>query len=203
MTKTKNLEHLVLLGDSIFDNGSYTKGEPDVKSHMESMVPDNFKVSLLAKDGSFIMDVKAQLKSLPSDATRLLLSVGGNDILRHRDFLTDTAFSGTDLPDYLSLALVKFEQDYRTLILNIVALKIPLITCTVYNGNLEKSVREKAKAAIAVFNDCIYRVSGENKIPVLELRKICTKETDYANPIEPSGIGGRKIAEGILELLLN
>jgi len=34
-------------------------------------------------------------------------------------------------------------------------------------------------------------------LDVLELRLICTEPEDYANPIEPSGQGGLKIARAI------
>jgi hypothetical protein len=37
------------------------------------------------------------------------------------------------------------------------------------------------------------------RLPVLELRRVCTSVIDYANPIEPSDIGGAKIAKRILE----
>jgi len=33
------------------------------------------------------------------------------------------------------------------------------------------------------------------------LRLICSEKADYANPIEPSDIGGRKIAQKIFELI--
>jgi len=33
--------------------------------------------------------------------------------------------------------------------------------------------------------------------PTLPRRFVCTETTDFANPIEPSGMGGRKIAEAI------
>jgi len=49
MKKTKN--HIVLCGDSIFDNGSYVRGEPDVAEQVREQLPDS-KVTLLAVDGN-------------------------------------------------------------------------------------------------------------------------------------------------------
>jgi len=70
--------------------------------------------------------------------------------------------------------------------------------CTIYNGNLAEELSGPAQAAVAVFNDKIYMVANELGLPVLELRRICTEPSDYANPIEPSSKGGAKIAKAIL-----
>jgi hypothetical protein len=48
-----------------------------------------------------------------------------------------------------------------------------------------------------VFNDAILRVAAGHRLPVIELQIICTEPEDYANPIEPSGTGGAKIAAAI------
>jgi hypothetical protein len=37
----------------------------------------------------------------------------------------------------------------------------------------------------------------ERAIDVIDLRLVCTEASDYANPIEPSGTGGKKIADAI------
>ena len=40
--------HLVLLGDSIFDNGAYTGAEPDVITHLRSILPGGWTATLCA-----------------------------------------------------------------------------------------------------------------------------------------------------------
>ena len=40
---------LVLVGDSVFDNASYVNG-PDVRAQVETKMPDDWAVSLLAID---------------------------------------------------------------------------------------------------------------------------------------------------------
>ena len=52
-----------------------------------------------------------------------------------------------------------------------------------------------------VFNDVILRVAVEYGLAVIDLRFVCTEPSDYANPIEPSSIGGAKIARAIVDLL--
>ena len=51
----------------------------------------------------------------------------------------------------------------------------------------------------SVFNDVVYSTGSKFGVDVLELREIFTESIDYANPIEPSHIGGGKLAERILE----
>src|SRR5215216_1184181 len=74
--------HVVLLGDSIFDNGAYVPGEPDVVRQVQARLPQDWRASLCAVDGAVTLDVARQLPRIPRDATHLVVSVGGNDALR-------------------------------------------------------------------------------------------------------------------------
>ncbi len=47
------------------------------------------------------------------------------------------------------------------------------------------------------FNDVILRTAVTRRLGVIELRAVCSEPGDYANPIEPSDSGGRKIATAI------
>src|SRR5918999_2600093 len=71
--------HVVLLGDSIFDNAAYVAGAPDVVRQVRQRLLPGSKATLAAVDGSTIRDVRQQLRAVPEDATHLILSVGGND----------------------------------------------------------------------------------------------------------------------------
>ena len=60
--------------------------------------------------------------------------------------------------------------------------------------------KQEAAGVIArVFNDVVYSTGNKFGVEVLELREIFTESADYANPIEPSHIGGEKLAKKILE----
>jgi hypothetical protein len=52
--------HVVLLGDSICDNASYTKGRPDVISQVRQFLPMGWRATLLAVDGAPTDDVPSQ-----------------------------------------------------------------------------------------------------------------------------------------------
>ena len=44
--------HLVLLGDSIFDNAAYVRGAPDLVRQLRGQLPTTWDATLLAVDGS-------------------------------------------------------------------------------------------------------------------------------------------------------
>ena len=81
------MTHIVLLGDSIFDNGSYTGAEPDVVTHLRTLLPEGSRATLLAVDGATTRSMTGQVAEIPSDATHVVVSVGGNDALGHGDLL--------------------------------------------------------------------------------------------------------------------
>jgi hypothetical protein len=195
------LEHVVLLGDSIFDNASYTNGLPDVVTHLRGLLPPGAKASLLAVDGSTTADLGAQLSNLPPDATRAVVSIGGNDALLNADILNLPVSSTREALHLFGARALKFEEDYRTAIRR-TGQRVPNITvCTIYNGNLPDDQAPSARVALMMFNDAILRVAFELRLTVVDLRLICTHPSDYANPIEPSGSGGAKIAHGIASAL--
>lgn len=191
------VEHVVLLGDSIFDNSSYTKGMPDVVTHLRGILPDGAVASLLAIDGSTTGDLEDQLTNLPPDATRAVVSIGGNDALLNADLLNVQVSSTQQALHLFGARASKFEQDYRAAIVG-VASRVPSVTvCTVYNGNLPADQAPSARVALMLFNDAILRVAFQLRLDVIDLRLVCSDDSDYANPIEPSGSGGAKIARAI------
>jgi hypothetical protein len=193
--------HVALLGDSIFDNASYTRGEPDVVTHLRGLLPHDWQASLLALDGCVSADLDEQLPRVSHDVTHLVISVGGNDALMYSDLLNRPVLSTGDALRLFRERVERFETDYRTAIGGALALGRPTTICTVYNGNLPASQAPNARIALAMFNDVILRVAFEHHLPAIELRLICNEPADYANPIEPSGRGGWKIAQAIARSL--
>ena len=75
------MKHVVLLGDSIFDNKAYINGGLDVIAQLALRIPPGWEASLLAIDGSVVDDVRMQASDLPDDATHLIISAGGNNAI--------------------------------------------------------------------------------------------------------------------------
>jgi len=189
--------HIVLLGDSIFDNQRYTCGQPDVVTHLRSLLSPTWRATLQAIDGTTTADVSRQFSEIPSDGTHLVLSLGGNDALMNSDLLGMPLGSSADALRLFGQRLDRFEVAYRSA-LEALAHRGPALTvCTIYNGALEEEASRLARVALMMFNDVIVRAALEYRAAVIELRSVCTDIADYANPIEPSGTGGRKIAQAI------
>lgn len=194
--------HVVLLGDSIFDNAAYTGSEPDVIQHLRSILPDGWRASLLALDGSMTSDLSSQVREVPPDASHLVVSIGGNDALMNSDILALPVDSTAEALELFHQRMTAFESNYRSAIDEVLEAGRPTVLCTIYNGNLPDPEHARhARIALTMFNDVILRTAFELSLPVIELRLVCTEPTDYANPIEPSGRGGRKIALAIARAL--
>ena len=195
------MPHVALLGDSIFDNAAYVSGGPDVVTHLRGILPAGWSATLLAVDGAVIDGVARQLARLPSDVTHLVVSAGGNDALGHSDLLERRATSSPQVLGWLADAAEGFERRYRRMLDALLACRVPLTLCTIYNGNLGPPAQRLATTALAVFDDVILRLATERTLSVIELRLVCTEPSDYANPIEPSVAGGAKIARAVARAL--
>ena len=196
------MPHLVLLGDSIFDNGAYVAGGPDVVTQLRERLPAGWRATLRARDGAVTADVPRQLDHLPADASHLVVSVGGNDALRHAFVLDERARSVAEAVGRLADAREAFAKAYQAMLAAVLARGLPTALCTIYDGRFPDPQRQRLNVTgLAVFNDVITRAAFARGLALLDLRLICAEEADYANPIEPSVQGGDKIAAAIAGLL--
>jgi hypothetical protein len=193
---------VVLLGDSILDNAAYTRGGPHVAAQLQAALPEGWRSVLLAVDGARLGDVPRQVQQLPRDAAVLVLSAGGNDLLMHTDVLDMPATGSAQVLTRLADLADEFERRYRAILPALLAPNLPTVLCTVYNGNFpDERIGRVAAAAMTVFDDRILRIALDHRLPVIELRAVCSSPADYANPIEPSSVGGEKIARTIARVV--
>ena len=196
------MAHVVLLGDSVFDNGAYVGAGPDVIAQVRERLPTGSTATLAAVDGALIGDVARQMARVPADTTHLVVSAGGNDALMHSGVLAERAGSMAEALDRLRAISTYFEREYGALLETVVARRLPTAVCTISYPRYPEPVRQRlAVQALAVPNDVILRHAFARGLPVLDLRLICDRDEDYANPIEPSSVGGAKIADAIVRLL--
>ena len=194
--------HVVLLGDSVFDNGAYVAGGPDVVAQLRSLLPEGWRATLLAVDGAVTADVARQLGRLPADASRLVVSVGGNDALGQAGVLDEGAGSVAEALDRLAGIRERFWRNYAAMLDGVEARGVPAAVCTIYDGRLPDPRRRRlATTALATLNDTITREAFRRGLPLIDLRVLLNEDADYANPIEPSTKGGAKMAAAIAELV--
>ena len=197
------MPHVILLGDSIFDNKAYVRaGEPDVIRQLRERLPDGWRATLLAVDGDVTDSIHYQLARLPADATHLVISVGGNDVLGLLSALNEPVRTIAEAFTRFATLRDQFEKSYRRMLDAVLARGLPTAVCTVYNGfSPDPAFQRVAIVGAALWDDVILRAVVERGLPALELRLICADSGDYANPIEPSAQGGAKIAASIAALL--
>lgn len=195
------MSHIVLLGDSIFDNGVYVPGEPDVVKQLRSALPEEWKATLCAVDGAVTRSVASQLTRLPADTTHLVLSVGGNDALGESHLLNSGVRLVAEAVSLLAAAQERFAQNYVEMLRTVLALELPTAICTIYDTPSTAPNHRVIRSALALFNDIITRAAFSEGLPLIDLRLICSEDDDYANPIEPSAKGGAKIAGAIARLV--
>jgi len=190
----------VLLGDSVFDNGAYVAGGPDVLAQLREILPQGWHASLNALDGSGVRDVYAQLDRIPNDATHLVVSAGGNDALGEAAFLEERAGSVAEVMAKLADVREQFGTRYRSMLDLVLGRELPTAVCTIYDPRFpDADLRRIATVALTVFNDVITREAFARHVVLIDLRLICADDEDFANPIEPSVQGGEKIARAVLD----
>ena len=133
----------------------------------------------------------------------MVLSVGGNDALGHIELLEDPA-SQTIATALLEFATIKenFRVRYAGAIDKILEQAQPLIVCTIYNPVFpDPTMQRAAEAALSFFNDVITEEALRRRLPIIDLRDVCSDPLAFANPIEPSEHGGDLITDAIIEHL--
>ena len=189
-----------LLGDSIIDNKFYVgPHELSVTEHLHNLNDD--VINSIAVDGHTTKDViHAQLDKLPHYSTHQVLSIGGNDLLQNIYFLKNAEqFTANEVFEQAVGIMAPIKRRYQTIVEKLSLQNSNILLCTVYEGNLLNDpllydIALSSKAMVSMPNDIVYSTANTYKAEVLELRNIFTTPKDYANPIEPSHIGGSKFA---------
>lgn len=191
------MTHVVLLGDSIFDNAIYVPREPPVITQLQAALPQNSKASLLAVDGHVIEHVVQQLTRLPVDSTHLVVSVGGNDALFCSSVFQQRVEFVSDALEQMHILRSEFQKKYRLMLYHVLERRLPTAVCTIYDQI--PGLGKAEQVALATFNEIILREAFAVKVPVFDLRLIFNEVSDFStlSPIEPSSRGGEKVARAI------
>jgi len=193
--------------------------------------PDVFIINN-AVDGDTMYNIEYNHLDTPEveEASHIIVSIGGNDLLHNISFLQTTSelskVMGKDARigkwgrrelnpsrnkvfEETYFEIIKpFTKQYETIVANLSSHRANLLLCTVYEGDLADSdefsdVNNSSKTMVSLFNDIVYRTANKYSADVLELREIFVRSEDYANPIEPSHIGGGKLAKAIRKWVNN
>eukprot|EP01112_Ceratiomyxa_fruticulosa_P002463 TRINITY_DN1257_c0_g1_i1.p1 TRINITY_DN1257_c0_g1~~TRINITY_DN1257_c0_g1_i1.p1 ORF type:complete len:222 (+),score=42.76 TRINITY_DN1257_c0_g1_i1:192-857(+) len=198
--------HLVLLGDSIFDNAVYVPHGKSVSIHLNEKIlatlPLSSSATLLAKDGDIVDGVQRQLQKMPQNATHIFVSVGGNDALRAQYLLLQPTKTVAEALSIMAKEQDEFKVRYTAMLEQLLAFKLPLTLCLIYNPNYDKEEEQRvASLGLNMYNAVILSLAVKHKLPIIDLKTMFDSKKDYANPIEPSEQGGDKITNAILNVV--
>lgn len=193
--------HVILLGDSIFDNASYVPDRSPVIDQLRQVLSRGWLASLLAVDGHITEDVVQQLNDLPKDATHLVVSAGGNDALQESSILSEQACTVGDALGLFDEVRRRFRRSYCAMLEALSAVGKPIALCTIYDRIPGLGPAELV--ALGSLNELILREAFSAGLPVIDLRLVCDQPADYSHvsSIEPSSVGGAKIARVIAEMV--
>ena len=198
------MKHSVVLGDSIFDNAPYVADGGDVLTQLRQLLEPSATVSLLARDGDVLADMARQvawLAKLDPAPDWLLVSCGGTDVLGLVGEMQRAVRSVLEGCEFLAGWQAAFQRDYSRMLELVLAQGKPTAVATIYDR--VPGLAPGLRTALAVFNDVIIREATRRRLPLLDLRLVCSEAADYAavSPIEPSALGAAKIAAAIAALV--
>ncbi len=186
----------VLIGDSILKNNAYVADGKNI----ESLIKERNNITYsFAEDHSTISDIFIQVNQIPIELnninTYIFISAGGNNILSHY------VDNNKDITD-VSILKPMFGS-YKQLIKSIQS-KLPLAKIILldiyYPNNLQY---KQFHSIIEQWNNMIYNFADNhqnNIYSVIKISNYLTQNEDFSFGIEPSSIGGQKIADLILSL---
>lgn len=153
------------------------------------------RATLLAVSGSRLADVERQASRSPADATHLIMSAGGNDILDLGRRLRSETGGMLQRIGRMSGMLGEFRQRYRAACKLVAARGRPAALCTIYEPPFgDPLLRQLGSAALHVVNAAIESEARACGLHVIDLRAICREPADFFDPIHPSSHGADKIS---------
>jgi hypothetical protein len=153
-----------------------------VQALLQSVLGASDRVSLLARDGSVLGDMVAQvgrLQELPGPVDWRVVSCGGNDVLGLVGAMQSKVTSVIEAAGLLAQWQSAFRRDYRRM-LNVVLSRRKLVAlATIYDG--VPGLEPRLRTAVAPFNDVIVREAVAHRLPLLDLRLVCTRPCRQSN----------------------
>lgn len=195
-----------LYGDSIFDNKNYVIEDNSVRDMLIMKLNAEDEVTLLAEDGATSNDLAEQTRFGDLDSTHFFFSIGGNDALKLRsNVLLNNPVDGSDvliIEDIFS-TIENFRKNLIENLHDFECISEAVTLCTIYTAI--PGLTKQEIMAINIFNSVIIEVAATYGFGILDLRRVCTKQEDFSSssPIEPSEIGGLKIATAISDIVYN
>jgi len=193
--ENSNKKTIILLGDSILNNRSYVAPGDSVEVLLKKRTTDS--IYNLAQDDTTIQNIFHQINQIPEHLnnhnTTIFLSLGGNDIIHY--YIKN---NNNDLQN--NSVLQHLFRKYKTLV-HIIHQKMNksrIFLLDIYYPS--NNSFQRYKPILQEWNRLLEINSNSTKnIHILKISQYLNQHQDFTNNIEPSKIGGEKIANLILQ----
>eukprot|EP00658_Telonema_sp_P-2_P085104 TRINITY_DN9628_c0_g1_i3.p2 TRINITY_DN9628_c0_g1~~TRINITY_DN9628_c0_g1_i3.p2 ORF type:complete len:263 (-),score=68.39 TRINITY_DN9628_c0_g1_i3:1328-2116(-) len=166
------------------------------------------RCTMCALDGAMIAAIPDQLGNAPVDGNYFIISVGGNNATGAVSTVLGEATTVEESILRLHTFVAAFEQEFTQMVQRVVQVigQKPLVLCGCYNPcfhsmNVTTVSQGVVNTAMALLADVVQRVGTRFGAAVIDWRRVMTKVEDFANPIEPSSVGGAKMADCIVNVV--
>jgi hypothetical protein len=203
LMEPKDIEHIVLLGDSILDNIFYVRktGRSVHAQLQEKIASRGWKSTLCAVDGNVMAHIPQQLRRVPADATYFVLSIGGNDCLRALASI-ENFYNPFHLGSVLFSFLHQFRIEYAATLQLLKEKNVPFCVCNIYYPRFtDWKMKHLSSIGLWFVNGIIEDEARKLGVPLIDIATIFDQDQDYANPIEPGVPGGDKLTNNIVQVV--
>ena len=186
-----NMPNIVLIGDSMLNNSNYIEYDSNKDLSIPGLIKDSGTVNLYnyAKDDAKIKDCYTQIDSIkymPKDTT-IFISAGGNNIVNESNKNVVTKDTITVLFKKYSEMVITIQKQFPGTTIYLLTLYKP--TDKRY-ANLYKNIDQ--------WNVKLTEFAKNHGFKLIQTDILLTTDEDFTYSIEPSKIGGKKIADAIL-----
>ena len=190
------IRHVVLLGDGLGDLPRLQALDPgSLEGKFMPGRREFWKLTILPAGDVYR---RAPMFALPEDASHVVISIEGNRAIEASGLLQGAPASYQESLARLSLAADQFEEVVQSLVEAALATRLPTLICTMWPPRYPEPVRQRAaSAALALFNDRIFRRAIEARMSIVDLRIVCPEAADYADHTLLSKVGLQKAAEAV------
>ena len=194
--QTNKKRSIILLGDSILNNRTYVAPGDSVEELLKKRTTDT--IYNFAQDDATIQNVIHKLNQIPEHLnnrnTTIFLSLGGNDIIHH--YIKN---NNIDLHNFniLNHIFIKYET-----VVHIIRQKMNKSHLFLLDIYYPKNASfQMYKPILHEWNRLLETMNNTKNINIhiLKISQDLTQEQDFTDNIEPSKIGGEKIANLILQ----
>jgi lysophospholipase L1-like esterase len=186
-----NMPNIVLIGDSMLNNSNYIEHDSNKDLSIPGLIKDSGTVNLYnyAKDGATIKDCYTQITGItqmPKNTT-VFISAGGNDIVNESNKNVVTKDTITILFKQYSEMVLAIQKHFPGITIYLLTLYKPT------NKQYSKLYKN-----IDQWNEKLTEFAKKKSFKLIQTNILLTTDEDFIYSIEPSKIGGKKIADAIL-----